>query len=124
MVRVIHSLDELESVLQRSARRGVHHVRLEVPLGADERARLEKAINRSLTSCGCGTGAAFVFVGLAAIAGLLIARPDWMQSWQAQGMWRILLVVPIFALLGKLVGLVSAERRFRLAIRQALASSR
>lgn len=117
MVLAIRTVDELSALRLRSARRRVEGVALELIAHPKLRARLEAPINRHVASCGCGTGAAFVAVGLIALITAAFQLPGsigFVRIAQALG---ILLAL---GLVGKVIGLLGAEYKLRGAIDAAL----
>src|SRR5262245_36805086 len=106
MVRVIRTADDLRALKARSARRYVHSVVLELVGDAALRRRLEARINRHIASCGCGTGALFVAAGLVVMVITSILTP---ASIGLAGVGRAVGVLLALALVGKVIGLVTAE---------------
>ena len=117
MVRTITTVDELNALRRRSARRGVKRVALELISPATLRTRLEAPINRHLASCGCVTGAAFVAAGMIALTVAAFQVPGPIGFGRVAQALGILLAI---GLTGKIIGLLAAEYRLRRAIGAAV----
>src|SRR5262245_26891215 len=113
MVRVIKTADDLRALKARSARRQVNSVALELVGDAALRKRLEARINRHIASCGCGTGALFVVVGLVVVVTRSILTP---ASIDLGGIVRAVGFLLALGLVGKTIGLLSAKFRLRATI--------
>ena len=118
MVRVIKTAGDLTTLLSRVARQEIHHVTLELALHPESKRRLEAAINGSLRSCGCQTGAVFVAVALAAGLVALLLQPARIRWPELGEVWRVAAFLLALAVVGKIAGLIIAEYRFRHAVRE------
>lgn len=118
--RTIRTATDLLSLRSRSRRRGIERVNIDIGLSAVETNRVQVAINRGLRSCGCEVGAAFVFLGIVwqlALAFVGVVSSPWSSA--SRAMWFMIVLLSL-ALVGKIVGLVSAEFSLRRAIDRAL----
>src|SRR5262245_17575010 len=113
MVRAIRTVNDLVALKARRARRRVHSVALELVSDAALRRRLEARINRDIASCGCETGALFVAVGLVVVVTRSILTP---ASIDLGGIVRAVGFLLALGLVGKTIGLLSAEFRLRATI--------
>ena len=120
MERVIRTTGELEGLRPRGARRGIERVSLEMGLREDAKQRLEGVLNHGLRSCGCETGAVFVFTGLVAQLGAALASGGRMHWPSAGELGRFTALLLALGLAGKISGLIAAEWRFRRAIDELL----
>lgn len=116
-VQAIRSPDELRALTERRARRGVQSVSLELLADRAQRARLETRINRHLASCGCVSGAVFVAIGLVYVVIASITAPHQIE-WH--GIVESIAWLFALGLIGKGIGLLTAEIRLRAAIRDGL----
>jgi hypothetical protein len=115
MAHAIRSLEDLNALRVRRARRGIDSVALELVADPALRARLEAPLNRYVASCGCGTGAAFVTIGLI----VLVAEEFYTSGPIDVGVIaRAIGILVALGLFGKLLGLLGAEWKLRATLRE------
>jgi hypothetical protein len=105
------------SVLPLKRKRGIGQVVIaDADLPIDKREGSQREINRALRACGCAESSVGLMAGLFGFAGYALWR--WLQGfpfgWRHLG-WALLAMFA-GALLGKLAGLVAAERRYRVLV--------
>lgn len=116
MERTIRTIDDLQLLRSRRARRGITRVVLELPPHDDRVRELERRVNRNLRACGCELGSMFVFAGIAAIALRYFAFAI------APSLAGTIGLLFALGLAGKLTGLTLSELALRAAIRAFTAS--
>lgn len=87
-------------------------------LNEDTARTWETHLNRLYFACGCDKGAIGMLLGLVGYPVWLAVQPDGLASLGWNGLWLGLAVVAVTTALGKLVGLVGAQREFKEAVRQ------
>jgi hypothetical protein len=107
------------SVLPLKRKRGISRVVIADPdVPKDKKDAWERDINRNLHACGCAESSVLILLGLAGYCAYLLWR------WSAGGQigWRHLgwglLVLAVAAVIGKGVGLLRAETRYRELVRR------
>jgi hypothetical protein len=107
------------SVLPLKRKLGIGRVVIADPnVAKDKRETWERDINRNLRACGCAESSVLLLAALVGYGAYLLWR------WSAGGQigWRhlgwALLILAIAAAVGKAVGLLRAEGRYRRLVRQ------
>ena len=116
MKTVILDLDRLRSLRTLKGRRSVFQVSLELPGQPPLALELESDINKSLNSCGCGTGAIFLAGGLVWLAASSLFGFGFNWAWHWPVFLKALGFLLFLAFMGKVVGLAASEVRLRAAV--------
>ena len=96
----------------RTLKRTIRRIRLGADLDLPDAGPLEHRINRTYFACGCGSGAAAVYLALLGIGLSWWTMPD-LMSWN---LWNGALAVLTAGAVGKIVGLLSARRSLARAL--------
>ena len=115
---VIREPAELEALSRRRGRKGIRRVVLALPGPRAELQRAERRINAGLHACGCGVGAFFVLVGVAALATNYVIVQGTTGPLQIGDAAMAAGILMALALVGKIVGIIVAEWRLRATLRQ------
>jgi hypothetical protein len=118
METVIRTLDELQALIPRRARRGLRRVVLHLPGEPADLRAAEAAINRGLRSCGCETAALFLLIGLVGLGACVLGRGTGLDLTAVRTYLGLAGYAVALVVAGKVTGLVLAEWALRAAIRR------
>ena len=106
---LVHNLDSLEKLRKdKNIKYGIRKINIELPENNDVKL-YERRLNKHYFACGCQEGAISVYISLfGSLLTCWILKLNILSNW-----WRILIVMAIAALIGKLFGLIYSNFKLK-----------